>query len=154
MFENLTVTNSHSSKMKYLMMDGKPLTFEIKDEISGACFSGTRDKLKLSLIRSEDSEYFSYLEQLYQKLLAEFKNFHCPISQQKYTKLTIDLDRSKIYFINKKYPLNKSQIKDLFESRRTVSGKVKFSLYYHDDEIFLISTIETLIVGNEILNFI
>ncbi len=152
MFENLT--NSYNSKIKYLMMDGKPLTFEIKDEISGICFSGTRDKLKLSLIRSANSEYFNYLEQLYQKLLAEFKNFHSPISQQKYTKLTIDLDRSKIYSIDKKYPLNKSQIKDLFESRRTVSGKVKFSLYYHDDEIFLISTVEILTVGNEVLNFI
>ncbi len=150
MFENLTISNSYSSMIKYLMIDGKQLTVEIKDETSGACFSGTRDKLKLSLIRSEDSVYFSYLEQLYQKLLAEFRNFHSPISQQKYTKLTIDLDRSKIYFIDKKYPLNKSQIKDLFESSRTVSGKVKFSLYYHDNEVFLMSTVETLTVGDEV----
>ena len=149
MFENLTVTNSYSSKIKYLMMDGKPLTVEINNETSGICFSGTRDKLKLSLIRSDDSEYFNYLEQLYQKLLAEFKNFHSPISQQKYTKLTIDLDRSKIYFIDKKYPLNKPQIKDLFECR-CVSGEVKFSLYHRDNEIFLISTVETLIIGNEV----
>jgi len=132
------------------MMDGKQLTVEINNETSGICFSGTRDKLKLSLIRSDDSEYFNYLEQLYQKLLAEFKNFHDPISQQKYTKLTIDLDRSKIYFIDKKYPLNKPQIKDLFECRRCVSGKVKFSLYHRDNEIFLMSTVETLIIGDEI----
>ncbi len=150
MFENLTMKDSYSSMLKYLVIDGKQLTVEIKDETSGACFSGTRDKLKLSLIRSEDSVYFNYQEQLYQKLQAEFKNFHCPISQQKYTKLTIDLDRSKIYSIYKKYPLNKPQIKDLFESRRCVSGKVKFSLYYHDNEVFLISTVETLTVGNEV----
>ncbi len=150
MFENLTVTNSYSSKIKYLMMDGKQLTVEINNETSGICFSGTRDKLKLSLIRSDDSEYFNYLEQLYQKLLAEFENLHSPISQQKYTKLTIDLDRSKIYFIDKKYPFNKPQIKDLFESRRHVSGKIKFSLYHHDNEIFLMTTVETLTVGNEI----
>ncbi len=150
MFENLTVTNSYNSKIKYLMIDGKQLTVEINNETSGICFSGTRDKLKLSLIRSDNSEYFNYLEQLYQKLLEEFKNFHSPISQQKYTKLTIDLDRSKLYFIDKKYPLNKPQIKDLFECRRCVSGKVKFSLYYHDNEVFLISTIETLIIGDEV----
>ncbi len=101
MFENLTMTNSYNSNIKYLMMDGKQLTVEFNNETSGICFSGTRDKLKLSLIRSDDREYFNYLEQLYQKLLAEFKNFHSPISQQTYTKLTIDLDRSKIYFIDK-----------------------------------------------------
>lgn len=150
MFENLTMTNSYNSNIKYLMMDGKQLTVEFNNETSGICFNGTHDKLKLSLIRSDNSVYFNYIEQLYQKMLAEFKNFHNPISQQNYTKLTIDLNRSKVYFIDKKYPLNKPEMKDLFESRRCVSGKVKFSIYSRDSEVFLISTVETLIIGNEI----
>jgi hypothetical protein len=58
------------------------------------CFRSSglaRDKLKLSLIRSDNSEYFNYLEQLSQKLSAGFKKLRDPISEQKYTKLTIDL---------------------------------------------------------------
>ncbi len=66
MFENLIMTNSYNSNIKYLMMDGKQLTVEFNNETSGICFNGTRDKLKLSLIRSDNSVYFNYIEQLYQ----------------------------------------------------------------------------------------
>jgi len=68
------------------MVNNQQLSFEFNDEISGICFSKF-DRIKLSLIRSDDSKYFNYLESLRDELALKYDNFHDPISQQQYAKI-------------------------------------------------------------------
>jgi hypothetical protein len=149
MFENLTLADGVNSKIKQIMIGNQQLSFEFDDEVSGICFSKF-DRIKLSLIRTDESKYFSYLESLIDALSSKYENLHSPISQNQYTKIIIDLDRSKVFAKGSKYLLSKLAMKELFESRRKVSGRIKFMLYHHEHIIYLIANVDILSIGSEI----
>ncbi len=149
MFENLTLADGVNSKIKKVMVNNQQLSFEFDDEVSGISFS-KYDRIKLSLIRTDNSKYFPYLESLRDAISLKYENLNNPISQNLYTKVIIDLDRSKVFKKDSKYLLSKLAMKELFESRRKVSGVINFFLYNYDNILYLIASVNTLTIGSEI----